>query len=313
VTFHLDKCACSRIKPREGENLLRLFGKVRNECAANREIIVPDDLWETYQEFCCNEPDEAYHTPYFYNAFKHGYLSRLTEPIHRHCLEIDKPHPRLRKQYRKDLAERWLTKDTTKDQFKHARRFKGRLVELMFASWLNEAGWTLLNMEAYDDRAHDVDARSNNGVEYSFEVKDIGQDEMDHDLLVKALCSSGVSVESEPVTSPMNYLLFRVFEAARQLACSSRHKVVVAVLFDFEHRFGCPLKEGWIDWRNPSFLRRDSAIDDFLEEKYKKIPNLDEEVRRYVSGIDQIWIFDSDEPFVLRKQKELEVRRNEQV
>jgi hypothetical protein len=167
-------------------------------------------------------------------------------------------------------------------------------------------------MEAYDDRAHDVDARSNNGVEYSFEVKDIGQDEMAHDLRVKASGSSGVSVGSESVTSPMDYMLFRVFEAAQQLASSRRHKVVVAVLSDFEHRFGTPLKEGWINWQNPSFLRGDPDIDKFLENQYEKRPKLEEEVRKYVSGIDQVWLFDSDEPFVLRKRKVLEVRRNEQ-
>jgi hypothetical protein len=263
---------------------------------------VPDDIWDRYREFCAAEPDEAYHSPIAYLAFQRRYLARLTEPIHAFCLEGNTPNPLLTNQYKRDLVERWIFKDHVKQRFEYARIFQGRLMELIFAVWLFQEGWEIEGLEALGSSV-DVEAKSQLRPSFSFEVKHLGQDEVLFDLGLQALRAGGVAVASIPVYSPIDYLTYRVFEAARQLDTSPNRKVVVAVLAEYETYFARPLKEGWIDWQAPRFFRKEGDISDFLEKQYAGNPSLDSDMPQYLSRLDQIWFFDKSGPLAIRRRR----------
>lgn len=142
----------------------------------------------------------------------------------------------------------------------------------------------------------------------SFEVKHIGQDETSFDLGVQALGANGVSVGSLPVYSPVDYMLYRVFEAARQLADARNRRVVVMILSNFDLYYERPIDEGWIDWKAPKFLRMDGDITQFLEAQYSRNPSLDSDLKMYISQLDEIWFFDNHEPFTIRRRKVLELK-----
>ncbi len=60
--------------------------------------------------------------------------------------------------------------------------------------------------------------------------------------------------------SAVNYLLFRTFEAGRQLqAVGERRRIAAIVIEDLTWwRFELQLKNNWLDWHRPVFLCADA-------------------------------------------------------
>ena len=295
-------CRCDTIDATEHCGALETFVRVRDHCPALKQVLIPDGVWPEYHDFCSADPDEAHHAPVAYLAFKRRHLARLTKPIHLFCLKENAPHASLTKQYRNDLAERWMFEEDVKQRFRHTSMFQGRLAELLFAAWLRQEGWRIGTLEALGGVA-DVVATCPLGRSFTFEVKFIGQDQVLFDLGINALGSGGAASAWIPVYSPIDYLLFRAFEAARQLRRSPNPKIVVMVLSDYETYFGMALSDGWINWRNTRFFRREADIENFLADKYHAIPNLDCEIRKYISQIDQIWFYDMSDGLMISRRK----------
>jgi len=192
--------------------------------------------------------------------------------------------------------------EDTKQRFKYGRMFQGRLAELLFSQWLDHEGWNIGTLEAHGAEV-DVEATSTNGDSCSFEVKHLGQEEVLFNLGVGALQTNGVSVGSIPVYSPVDYMLYRIYEAARQLKKVPNRKIVVVILTDFDTYYKHPIEEGWIDWKAPRFLQRDEDIAVFLDAKYMENPALDDDMRRDISQMDEIWFFDKERALTIRRQK----------
>jgi hypothetical protein len=76
----------------------------------------------------------------------------------------------------------------------------------------------------------------------------------------------------------INYLLFRVFEASRQLGRVSRPRVAAIVVEDLTWwRFGVQLRSEWINWAEPRFQPGDPGWEAFIEgqrERYPELPNV---------------------------------------
>jgi hypothetical protein len=98
-------CRCASIDAANHDGSLTTFAHLRNECAALKEILIPDRVWSEYEAFCCADPDHAFHAPIAYLAFKERYLATLTDSVHLFCLDNGNSHPSLTSQYRKDLVE----------------------------------------------------------------------------------------------------------------------------------------------------------------------------------------------------------------
>ena len=303
----MESCRCASIDTTEHYGSVATFGLVRNECAALREVLIPDQIWSEYGACRSVKLDEASHRPIAYLAFARRHLSRLTKPIHLFCLDNGARHLSLTSQYRKDLVERWMFKKDAKQRFRAAAKFQGRLWELQFVSWLHHEGWRIESLEAHGGPA-DVVATCPAGKSFTFEVKYLGKDEILFDLDVKALSGSGHSGDWISVYSPIDYMLFRVFEAARQLAFSGSPIVVVLILAEYDTYFVIPISEHWIDWRNPKFFRKEVDIEDFLIKKYASNPDLDHEMKHHISRIDQIWFYDISHRLGMRRRQIDEVR-----
>ena len=69
---------------------------------------------------------------------------------------------------------------------------------------------------------------------------------------------AGAAVDSVSACNGINYLLFRLFEAAKQLDGVASRRVAVAVVEDLTWwRVDSQLKNQWLDWTEPQFLSPD--------------------------------------------------------
>lgn len=302
----MQECECLCIDPADHSTSLDRFDAIRTACPALRKIIIPDDIWDEYKQSCQSVPDEAFHRPIAYLAFQRGCLASLTGPIHKYCLDGSEPKATLRPQYKQDLVEKWIFQDTKDERFKKSRMFEGHLAELIFAQWLEQEGWNINGLEAHGENV-DVLATPTNGDSCSFEIKHLGQEEILFDLGVEALQTNGTSAGFISVYSPVDYMLYRIYEAARQLEKVPNRKIVVMILTDFDIYYERPIQEEWIDWKAPVFFRRDNDITAFLDAKYKENPSLNNDMKHYISQIDEIWFFDKERPLTIRLRESIQI------
>ena len=90
----------------------------------------------------------------------------------------------------------------------------------------------------------------------------------------------------------INYLLFRVYEAAHQLKTAIGSRCVVIVIDELAwHRFQVQIKENWIDWVCPHFINPDGVWNEFLAHHEKHYPGLPSDVATTIRAIDSIMVF----------------------
>ena len=200
-------------------------------------------------------------------------------------------------QYISDLRENWVLEDDYISRFKKARIYQSRLVELDVARWLETQHWQISNLEMYGGK-FDIEGSDNDHIPTTFEVKFLAQREALFELNRTSFMNS---VAGRPgVYSPMDYLLFRLYEAARQLQSTHTNRIAIAVVSDYDVSYKIPLSEGWIDWNNPSFLKRDPEILQFLQKEYEKNENLDTDIIKLLTGLSEIWILRYKDSFELQ-------------
>ena len=290
----LEHCGCAdSMLPAEPRARAQAFYEKRERCPA-LTFVIPDALLQKHFEFSISPPDDANHCSIPIVAYCLGHLQELTELIHRYLLAGNQPHPDLTSQYRNDFREKWLFESDPLARYRAARLYQSRIAELSFARRLERSGWRISNLEAYGG-AYDVSAVSPTGEAVDFEIKFLAQREIVFEL---NRASFQAPIAGRPgVYSPIDYLIFRIYEAARQLERSQSTRIAVAIVKDYQVSYKIPLSENWIDWTNPTFLRRDSEIDAFLDRQYKDNPNLDLDIKRAVAEVNEIWILKDHEPF----------------
>jgi hypothetical protein len=135
-------CDCQTVKgvDKSWNNILNQFENLRKNCAALKEIFVPESEWSKFREMAPNSFAESGHRSILLGALKHGRLGRLTLPIHCFLLDGGKPKESLIKSYRKSLVEKWMLQKTSLRRHKEVRRFNGKLAELISSSWLESQG-----------------------------------------------------------------------------------------------------------------------------------------------------------------------------
>jgi hypothetical protein len=298
-------CMCTSAVPKTDE-AIGDFTELLEQCPALR-ILVPFDLTDKYADFLVEPTDSAHHAPVGYLAFRRGHLARLTGPIHEFCLNGPHIRPSLTSQYRKDLAETWILASDVQKRFERARIFKGRLAELLFAAHLIESGWRIRDLEAWGSGV-DIEACVAEEVTM-FEVKHLGVDQITFDLTCAALESGGAAVNSIGVYSPVDYLVFRVYQGARQLLNKPQPKIVAVILDDYAQNYEIPLRENWVDWNAPGFFRREADIEPLLKREFAKNPKLIEELGPTISTLSEIWFMEQHSPFLLKTRKVVQLRR----
>ncbi|MDH4086574.1 MAG: hypothetical protein OEV27_01995 [Nitrospira sp.] len=214
-------------------------------------------------------------------------MSSITSPVHRYLLESGRINPRVRKQYINDLQEKWMDYSAPLERHEKFKMFYGRVVELQCAEWLEGQDWEIVDLEAFGEGGPDIEARSGSGDLTAFEVKFIGQDEDGFNTVLKGF--SREEAYSRPsLDLAANYLLYRVYQSAKQLQRSAASaRIALVVIDDTDGTFERLLKGGWIDWANPTFM---DVYDPFIEGEREKNPNLDTELKVILGSINDVWI-----------------------
>jgi hypothetical protein len=265
------------------------FARVREKCAAVR-LLIPEDTWFRFQEWHTNPEPLAYHGSVVFIAYQRAHLGRITAPIHRFLLSASgQLRPEARNQYVRDLQELWMYRSEPLDRHRQFRMFMGRLVELQVAEWLHDEGWAIAGLEAIR-KGPDIEATTPEGDTAAFEVKFIGAEDADFSQIVRAI-SGESAIESVSPQTAANCLLFRAFEAAKQLAATLERRICVLVVDDLAWwRFDGVVEHDWIDWSAPRFLEADELWVRFLAAQLEKYPTLHANLKEEIGSLDAVWL-----------------------
>jgi hypothetical protein len=288
-TGEMLNCICQEPAPSTmGSSLLDTFAAVRERCSAINQLLVPDEIWPKFHNWHLWSDGEAHHESTLLLALDRGDLSSITSPLHRYLLESGCINSRVRTQYIIDLQENWIGYSDPLERHEKFKTFQGRVAELQCAEWLERDGWEICDLEAYRERSPDIEAKTTNGDLTALEVKFIGQDNGGFDSVLQGF-REGVAYERRSPYCAVNYLLFQIYRSAKQLqrsAASTRIAVVVIDDLTWDN-FQIQLKEGWINWKNPTFM---DAYDSFIDGKRKDDSNLDAELKTLLRSINDVWI-----------------------
>jgi hypothetical protein len=141
----------------------------------------------------------------------------------------------------------------------------------------------------------DIESISAIGESNAIEVKFIGIEDPDFMSLVKSISGQPEAYSVSPYQA-INYLLFRVFEAARQLDSATGRKTAVIVIDGMSWwRFDLQVKENWIDWKRPKFIRPDDALNNLLS--HQKRYGGESDLIEHICRLDSIQIFRQNDAF----------------
>ncbi len=286
-------CCCQAATFNNNGDLLRMFGSLRENCPALRDVFVPESVWPDFQRTAQNDFDEARHHYMLLGALESGNLDKLTGPVHRYLLDNGRPKTTLKKQYKNDLVEKWMLEKNHLERHRKARIFQGKLTELLIALFIEKQGWKINNLEALCGDS-DIDAASPDDISCAIEVKYIGQEDLRYQEVVNSITSSEAGVNSINIYDGYNFFLFKSFDAAKQLSLSKKARLAFIIVSNQAWPFlSMPLADRWINNRPISFS--DSASPDwinFLNQKKKepKFSNIENELDSVITQLKELWI-----------------------
>jgi len=297
--IHSINCKCQSTGEVDHSIILSYFEELRRKCDALK-FFVPDDLyanWKKAEECLIKNPQADCHRSILTLALERGCLGKVTSPVHRYLLNNMRS---LKKQYKNDLKEKWILEASPVERHKKSRSFKGKLVELKAAEWLEANVWKINNLEAWNGNV-DIEATDPGNSKCCMEVKYIGQENDDFLDLLKSLRGENSASSFSPYVA-CNYALFRIYEAAKQLEQDrggNNEKVVIIVIDATTwYCFKFPLMNNWMkDWEYKLNFNKDSVINNSgwqifynkqkAKEKYKDIET---EMSNVVTRLSQIKI-----------------------
>lgn len=281
-------CACVVGKTGKG-TVLEELERVRHECPALGRILIPDDAWpkfETRVKEALENPDTVGHNAVAYYALDRGTLGAMCSPIHRYLLDGDIPRPRV------DLGalqEEWLRKKTEIKKHQRSKSFMGKLVELLYIEHLESKGYRIVALDAVERGLSDAVVERERKRQ-SLEVKYLGQDDDTFEAIVESL-KTGPTPQTGDLKGSINYVVFRIYEAAKQLQATAKEGRHVAFVIDdlTLHTVGLQLKNNWINWSDAK-LYNDAGekAKAFVDEKRKEYPDLDKELAAVIRELE--WI-----------------------
>jgi hypothetical protein len=269
-------CACQKAFAKSEADLIAEFKALRESCPVLRTILIPDFIeWDHARtDLDRNNTD---HDSILFLAFKRRYLHRLTLPIHKYLLDGEAPRSDLTQQYKKDLQERWFIRPDPLKRHRNSKGYLGRLSELLVAEWAeNTENVRITGLEA-TGKDHDILTVSTDGSAGAIEVKFIGtMDSTFEKMLAMKIFGGAVDV---PTAS--DFLLTRIYEAAKQLADYQHRKTVVIVIDEMAWHYGfdaalSPTFGFIADLRNPKLQSKDAVWLKYLrDQKYYPEINTD--------------------------------------
>ena len=297
-----EACACSSRQRMNGETWLEHFAAVRSGCPALRLLFVPDDLWPDFEVWHRTPDPVAYHASVLYLGLERGYLGHITSPLHRYLLEAGQVRPGVRMQYVKDLRERWMFNSDAMERHRKYRMFQGRVAELHIAEWLESQDGTVTGLEALRE-GPDIEGLID-GRPTACEVKYIGSEDGDFAIMLESL-AEGAAGGAVSAYDPVNYLLFRAYEAAKQLQRHTSDHIAILVINELTwYRFDMQLRDRWINWSNPEFFAGHDWPR-FMEFQRNRYPDLATDLRPTLRGLSAVWIFKQTSDFQYIREYEI--------
>jgi hypothetical protein len=282
------------------------FAKIRDNCPALSQVLVPDSIWPEFLEWHKKGDDEATHASVSFLAYVRGRISKVTDPIHQFLMNGGAIAQNARKQYLRDLREKWLLDPSYAERHRLSKIFRGRLVELQYAAWLESQGHAITGLEALRV-GPDIEARSPDGAQTAYEIKFFGMEATDFQMFVESLKDEPAGGSISPYQA-INYLIFRVYQAALQLASSSDQRVVVIVVDETAwFRFSLQFDGKWIDWTDPAFIQLDDDFKKFLQTQAGGVPSSDD-LRNAISQIDRVKVYKQNSAFEFLLKSDVRVR-----
>jgi hypothetical protein len=284
------ECACLKAGEYGHEEVAPALAALRNECAALRVVLVPDDSWSAIVADA-KSPNAAAHRSYLLLALRRRCLDRVTRPVHRFLMRGQEVRADLTNQYRQDLRERWLFKGDEMERHRRFRQFFGKIVELQVVQWLTDLDWIVTNLEALGHSC-DIAADSPDGVSFSIEVKYLGQMDDDFRLVLESMRGTQKAGWFGPYGA-INYVLFRAYEVAVSLRAERGRKMAILVIDAQTWPFvEVALSNAWLDWKQPKFIQTEEQDwNQFLESKRRSTyPVIDSELTELVKSLDRVWI-----------------------
>lgn len=185
------------------------------------------------------------------------------------------------------------------ERHSHWRIFQGLLSELLFAACLEDRSHMIVGLGAWRDTC-DIETVSPDGLGYAFELKFIGQQDADFEAMIQSIGGQGNCHWVSPYGA-VNYLVFRAYEAARQLLKTTKpHVQRIGVLIIDEvawWRFEHQLTNGWVDWTQPRFIGDDLAWKEFIEGQKTRYPCLPNDLPTTTGQVGSIWVVKQSSDF----------------
>jgi hypothetical protein len=283
------KCKCFGATSADDEKSLETLEIIRETCPALKHIYLPDDVWPDFKTWHGKPDLVALHRSMLLLALERGHLDRLTSPVHRYLLDGDGVRADVTAQYRKDLRERWMHYDDAIKRHQKSRILLGKIAELQIAEWLEAQRWAVTTLEALGG-GPDIEATSASLGATAFEVKAIGTEDGDFEMVLQSLAGDPAGGVVSPY-SAIDYLVFRVYEVGKQLAQAGPHRVAIIVIDNGNwYRFKMQFEGNWIRWSNASFFNKGKAWCDFIKGQASRYPNLEAELAAVIKAIDAVWI-----------------------
>jgi hypothetical protein len=285
----LKSCACFDSGTVDGERTSEDLRTVRDSCVALRNVLLPNSVWPKFRDWHSRPDNVAWHCSIVFLAFRQGYLGRVTSAVHRYLISEGELRSDVRKQYLQDLREKWMLYPDPVERHQKARMFQSRLAELQCAEWLETQGHKVVGLEALTN-GPDIETVSANLDRQVFEVKFIGTEDADLSTILLSIAGKRAADWVSPYTAA-NYLVFRTYEAAKQLESVVGGKTAVLIIDESAWwRFDMPLRDGWIDWRKPEFIGQDSDWDAFLNKQKTRYADIPGDLASAISVLDTLWI-----------------------
>jgi hypothetical protein len=164
---------------------------------------------------------------------------------------------------------------------------------LQFAEWLEENGSIVTGLEAIRP-GPDFEATDSDGSTSAIEVKFIGASDEEFATLVQAMNGSNWIPEMASAPLGVNYLLFRVYEAAKQLEPVTGRRTAAVLVDDLTWgiNFDAQIRHNWIDWSDPRFLpRAGEKWDAFIEHQQEtRFPDLLSDLGATVRSLTSVMV-----------------------
>src|SRR5437867_7625494 len=105
----------------------------------------------------------------------------------------------------------------------------------------------------------------------------------------------------ESQASAADFLLLKIYEAAKQLEASSGRRTAVVIINDYLAWpiFDFVLSHQWIDWNSPRLTSTDAEWQTFLDDFKKRYPQVETDLAKVLATLHEVKILRLTHGFVL--------------